>query len=346
MAIDQGAGPHFAWVTVNGAAFLLKSGSVQQHATRRSSTFSGVLPLNMFGALETFASLGENESSIWVENVAGEGTLIEGEIDAYDVKYVSGLIHFHGRDKSGKLHQMVSSQKWSNQTGANIVSQLAGQAGLGFSSDGGSGLMAGRQVQQDYTKLTNGISLASAIHQLATLDGARWWVQGGTLFYMMNGGSSGTFEINYVPPGPGGNSPYAAANFLKLSVHRNIQASKTANVSVNSWNHSKKKKYSGSASAGGGVPGSLNYTYALPNLMQDHAQQYAKSRANEIARHGLRITAETVGDPACQAGMTLILTGTGFFDGAYEIDAVDHTFGMGGYTMRITARLPGGGGGE
>jgi hypothetical protein len=345
MAINSGVAPHSAFVSTNGGTFPLLSGTVNQQATRKSSTFSGVLPMNFPGAAEAFAAMGENSTSITVSSVAGEGTLISGEIDAIDFKYIEGKIHFKGRDQSGMLHNMTTSQKFANMNGSQIAGQLAGMAGLGFSTDGGSGVMAGRQVQQDYTKLTNNLSFAAAIHQLSILDGARWWVQAGTLFYMMNGGIGGTYTINYEQPGPGGNSPPAAADFLTLSVHRNVQASKTANVTVNSWNPSKKQPYSGQATGGGSAGGSLNYNFNLPNLNQQQAQQYAQSRANNIARHGIRITAHTVGDPACMAGMMLLLSGTGFFDGSYEIDSVDHQFGMGGYTMTITARLPGDGGG-
>ena len=70
----------------------------------------------------------------------------------------------------------------------------------------------------------------------------------------------------------------------------------------------------------------------------DHVTQHAKSRANELARHEFTVTATVVGDPTVQAGMSLSLSGTDFFDQSFEIDTVQHDFGMSGHLTHITAR--------
>lgn len=81
----------------------------------------------------------------------------------------------------------------------------------------------------------------------------------------------------------------------------------------------------------------LKYEYHIPNLDEDHAEQYAKSKAKEHARHRVQVTVECVGDTACRPGMQLNLMGTAF-SGTYDIDTVDHQFGMGGHMMTITSR--------
>lgn len=81
----------------------------------------------------------------------------------------------------------------------------------------------------------------------------------------------------------------------------------------------------------------LKYEYHIPNLDKDHAKQYAKSKAKEHARHRVQVVVECVGDPSCRPGMQLQLSGTAF-SGSYDIDSVEHRFGMQGHTMTITSR--------
>ena len=70
-------------------------------------------------------------------------------------------------------------------------------------------------------------------------------------------------------------------------------------------------------------------------IVQD---KHAKSRANEIGRHEVKIDAEVVGDPNINVGMGLHLSGTGYWDQVYEMDTVSHSFGMAGHVVRIVAR--------
>ena len=64
MALTAGAGPHFAWIIVNGGTFPVEHGSVEQHKTRKTSTFSAVVPMFYPGAEAAFANLGDNEVRI------------------------------------------------------------------------------------------------------------------------------------------------------------------------------------------------------------------------------------------------------------------------------------------
>ena len=98
--------------------------------------------------------------------------------------------------------------------------------------------------------------------------------------------------------------------------------------------------FTGNATAGLGIGGTVNYEYHIPNLQQDHAQQHAQSKAQEHARHGLTLTAEVVGDPSIDVAMGLQLNGTGYFDMMYQMDTIKHSFGMRGYRMSISAKLP------
>jgi phage protein D len=333
MALSSGAGPHSAWLTVNGATFPLEHGSVEQHATRKTSTFSAAIPMSFPGAEATLATLGDNETTVTVLTRGNQATLFTGEIDTVEFGYIGRIIRVTGRDKSAKLHENKTSEKWQNKKGSDIVQDLAGRIGLSVQLDS-SALMAGKQLEQDYVRLSDNTSFAYVIHKLAQFDGARWWVdQNGTLQYRIGNSPAGIYTINYVPATSGP----IASDATVLQVRRNVQAGKTIKVKVKSW-HPKKKEIFEYESNVEGNGGPINHSYHVPNLLQDHVQQYAKSRADEIARHEVTIHATVVGDPSVNVAMGLQLTGTGFWDQQYEMDTVHHEFGMSGHRTSITAR--------
>ena len=330
MAISSGVNPHRAWVSVNGATFPLQAGSAEQNATRRSSTFSGQLPLAYPGAEMTFASLATNDSSISVMTNGMSQTLVAGEIDNASFDYIAGVISFHGRCKSAKLHAPKSAEKWVNKKPHEIVQDLASRAGLSVDIDQSS-LQAGRFIQVDWSKLTDNISYMTVVHKMAEFMGARWWVDAqGTLHVKSIDNPQGFYTLNYSPGTP------KSADFLGLTITRNIQAGKPIKVTVKSFHPGQKKTYTGTYSVGG-AGDTAEYNYHLPGHTQDHANQHAKTKANEHARHELQLSAQLVGDPMIDVAMKLQLNGTSFAQ-SYDMDSISHAFGMRGHTMTISAK--------
>jgi len=327
VAISTGTAPHTAFI--NGIP--IEHGSVTQNCNKKSSTFFAAVPKNYPGALSL---IGGGEASIFVSSVAGAGELISGMLDTVDVDFIGTSIRVTGRDMSGQLHQMKVSQKWQNQTGSQIVQQVVGMAGLGANAMAASGLMAGKQVEQNFVKLADNIPISSLINELAEFDGAKWWVNNGIFNYAMLGTVQGVYTIFYDP------GPPIVSDATRLNVRKNLQVG--GGVTVKSWNPRDKKSYTGTSNVSGSGKG--NATYNIPNLIQAYAQQHAKARAAEMGRHEFNVTATVVGDPNINAGMGLQLVGTGVFDNIYEIDNINHEFGMSGYTMSITAKSMGGGG--
>lgn len=333
MALTSGAGPHFAWLTVDGGTFPVEHGSVEQHATRKTSTFSAVIPLSYPGAEAALAALGDNSATITVLTRGVEAVLFTGEADTTEFDYVGRTITVHGRDKSAKLHENQSSEKWVNKMGSDIVQDLAGRVGLSVEADS-SPVLAGKMLEQDYVRLSDNITFSHIIHKLAEVDGARWWVdQNGTLQYRIGTSPSATYTLNYVPPTDGP----MAADFMVLRIRRNIQAGKNIQVTVDAWHPKKKQVFSYSSNVEGNG-GPVQHTYHIPNYLMDHVKQYAKARADEIARHEITIHATVAGDPTVNVNMSLQLNGTGYWDGVYQMDAVHHEFGMSGHRTSITAR--------
>jgi hypothetical protein len=335
MAVSSGAGQHLAWLIVNGQQFPIERGSAEQTATRKSGSFSASLPLWYPGALDTLAALGPNQASVSVLTRGQTATLMSGEIDTVEPDFIAGTLSVTGRPQSALLHATKSSEKWANMPGSQIVTQLAGRVGLGAVVDP-SPLPAGKQVQNDWAKMTDDISLAAVIHKLAEYDGARWWVNNGTLYYRLLNNPAGNYALNFTPPTNG--NP-ASADFMSLRIRRNVQAGKDINVTVKSWNPRNKQVFQGTSNVAGSG-GSQNYVYHIPNLNQEAANQHAKSKAKAHSRHELTVSAKVVGDPSIDVSMGLQVNGTTFFDQVYEIDGIHHDFGMTGHTMSITARSP------
>jgi hypothetical protein len=335
MAITLGAGAHFAWLETNGGTFPIEHGTADQHAQRKTSEFSVELPLNYPGAYDALQSA--TTGSVIVSSLAGSGTLVSGNLKEIDFDLIGTKIRVTGHDEGSALHDVKSSENFTNQTGSQIVSTIAGRLGLGVVTNVSDSLMAGKMLKQDYARITDGVSYAGLIHKLAELDGARWWVNQGTLYYVASNTPEGSYSINYNP------GPPIQSDCLQLRIIRNVPADQTINVTVKSWHPLQKQVFTGTGTAGSGN-GTLNYIYHAPNLLQDHVQQYAQAKANEHARHAITIEAEVVGDPAINVAMGLNVNGTGGFDGQYEIDEIRHTFGMEGYTMIIVAKGTNGGG--
>lgn len=333
MAITSGAGPHSATLSVNGSTFPIQTGSVEQHATKKTSTYSANIPLSYPGAIGALAQLGDNITTVSVTTRGNQATLFTGETDTVEFDYIGRIIRLTGRDVSAKLHENRTSEKWQNKKGSEIVQDLAGRVGLSVEADG-SQLMAGKQLQQDYVRLSDNVTFAYVIHKLAEMDGARWWVdQNGTLQYRLNSNPTGTYVLNYVPPTTGPMS----ADFMTLRVRRNVQAGKGIAVNVKSWHPKKKQVFNYSSNVSGNGT-TINHDHDIPGLLQDHVKQYAKSRANELARHEFTINATVVGDPSVNVAMGLQLNGTGYFDQTYEMDSVHHEFGMSGHRTTLTAK--------
>lgn len=336
MAITSGAGPHSATITVDGSTFLVEHGTVDQHATRKTSSFSVAIPLSSPGAEAALAEIGENTTTIEVTTRGNSSTLFTGETDTTEFDYIGRVIRITGRDKSAKLHEKKTNEKWLNKKGSEIVSDLAGRAGLSVNADG-SPLEAGKKLEQDFVKLSDNTSFAYVIHKMAQFDGARWWVDPkGVLQYKIGlENPGGIYTLNYVPPSGG----FMAGDFLALKIRRNVQAGKGIKVKVKSW-HPKEKKVHEYESNVEGKSGSVDHSYHIPGLLKDHVKQYAKSRADEYARHEITVHAQVVGDPTINVAMGLQLSGTEFWDQVYQMDTVHHEFGMSGHRTSITARSP------
>jgi hypothetical protein len=333
VAISSGVGPHYAILTVNGGQFLIEKGTVEWTGTKKSSTFSASIPIGLPGAEALISGLGDNVASIIVSARGQTATLITGEIDDTDFDYIDGMIHVSGRDKSAKLHEKLTAEKWVNKMPHEIITDLAGRAGLSTNTDQVA-LKMQRFMNGDHTKMTDNITYGNAIHKMCELMGARWSVKDSTLSVKIDP-PSGAYSIFYSRDGNGD----IVSDAIHLRVKRNIQAGKPQKVTVKSWHHHEKKTFTGENTVGGnGTP--REFVYHLPNLKQDHVDQHAKAKSKAHSRHEITLSATLVGDPSIDPAEGVTLTGTSAFCGPYTIDSLEHSFGFDGYTMEMTAKGP------
>lgn len=333
MAITSGVGPHQAWLNCNGT-WPIEHGSVSQSAKRRTSSFSCVIPLSYPGAYASLAELGDNDATITVMSLAGSGTLFTGEVTEVEFDYIRREIHVVGHDKSKKLHEKKSNDKWVNKKTTDIVQDLIGRAGLSGNIVA-SGVMAGKKLEQDYVKLTANLSFAQVISKLAHIDGVRWWVdQNGIFQYVPYGSPSGSYSITINQE-----TDPISSDTIEFKIRRNVDAGKEIQATVSSW-HPRKKQIFQYQSNVPGNGGPILYNFHLPTLTQQDVTKRAQSRAMGKAIHELTVISTVVGDPAIHAGMGLSVNGTEFFDQTYDMVHVNHNFGMSGYLTHIAAQSP------
>lgn len=336
MAISSGVGPHSAWLNCNGW-WPIEHGTASLSATRKTSGFNGVVPMAWPGARAAFKGMDAGTpASIMVMARGVMSTLITGQMDETEFDYIPGrCIRFTGRDKSSALHEKVTSEQWLNKKPSEIVSDLIGRVGLSGSVTA-SEIMAGKQLQQDFVKLSENSTYAQIIHEMARLDGAKWWVDPqGKFHYAPLGSTEGTYSITIRQD----NEPITA-DCLELKIKHNLQAARPVKVTVSGWHAKKRQIFSYTSNVEGRGP-SRDYSYQVPTTTTDRATRAAKSEATERSRHEYTAAGTVVGDPSVTAGMGLAVSGTDF-DQTYEIDHVQHEFGMSGFRTHITARSDGG----
>lgn len=333
MAISSGVGPHAAWLNFSGESFPIEHGNVSQSAENKTATFAGVIPLSLFGAREAFTNLVAGvEATITVQARGQTGTLVTGEIDKYGFDYIGRKIHFTGRDKSAKLHEETSSEKWLNKKPSEIVQDLAGRAGLSTGKVSKSSVQAGKQLEKDYVKLSQGNTFAKVIQEMARIDGARWWVDPqGQFHYTTDDSDVNSYSINVNEAGKS-----VSSDCEHLVISTDVQAGRPTEVTVKGY-HPKKRETVSSVSNVQGKGPKRSFTYHVPTIDMERALRHSKSEAANKCRHEITASVTIVGDPSVHAGMKLQLNGTDF-DQSLDIDTAHHDFGMSGYKTHITAK--------
>lgn len=199
-------------------------------------------------------------------------TLLTGVVDEVAFDLISRTINVAGRDKSAALHEQKTSDKWLNKKTTEIVKDLAERAGIKADVKTLE-TVAGKMLEQDHVKLSDGVSFATVMNKLAEIDNARWWVDAdGVLRYVPFGSAIGSYSI-FIDQ----SAQPIKSDCLHLRIHRDLQAAKRLKVRLRSWHTRKKQVHEYEAT----VPGTDDeqvFSDSIPGLQQNQVEKYARAR--------------------------------------------------------------------
>jgi phage protein D len=271
-------------------------------------------------------------------NSAGLTQMFIGVADKIEIDFESRMVHVSGRDKTAKMIDAKTNEKWLNKQPNDIITDLAGRVGLSVNFSGQATDRAGLKFNQDYNRISELDSNWNVIVRLARQMGCIAFVKGNVLQVQpIDGGTGGNYTIQYQKPT---SSSYAQANFVKLTCHRDLNLAKKIKVNHKSWQHKQGKAIESEYELDGAGSDTLEHTLKGANLTKQQQDAHAQSRINDIASHERTITVDTVGDVNIDPSMMLVLNGTGTgFDQSYIISDIQHRWGWGeGYKMSIRVR--------
>ena len=267
MAVTPGVRQPRGWLQVLGVYLPVLEIEATLNTKKSSGTYSGVVAMDtavqMGLSLMTLSAEPTIEAGVYINQdiqTSSQVNLISGPLDEIEFDFERQILQFKGKDQSSKLHDTKNHEKFLNQTASQIVSTIAKRHGLTPEIDDTTGKV-GRALKDDFAKITDGMSDWSLVQKLAETEGASCYIKGSKLVFTTKQGSN-QYKVTYTPPTA---QAFATGNFIRLSVHRNLQAGKSVEVHTSSWD-AKKKLPVRSVKTLQGAGGSVIYEYRGANL--------------------------------------------------------------------------------
>ncbi len=325
-------------VVAAGAALFPVECSMQVTAHQAADSFFAKIALdNRQGLDETFWA---DQASIDVSVLGtnGGGGYVEmftGQVDRVVLDLKDRSVSVNGRDKTAKMIDAKTHEQWLNKTEKDIITDLAGRAGLGveFSGEGDSD-KAGKQYKEDYTALSDLDTHWNFIIKQARKLGCVAFVKKNTLYVQPVDHDSGdTYPIVYHRPIP------AFSNTKTLTLSRDLTLAGDISVKHKSYRHKQGKSIKSESKSKGSGGKQLLYHFRAANLTKQQQDRVTKSKVRETASHERTVELEMPGDVNIDPRMRLALSGTGTaFDQDYIMSGITHRFDQqGGYQMTINA---------
>lgn len=326
---------------VNGIVPVECSIHVSQHQS--ADTFAAVIALDDPGnpGPSYWADTAPIDVTIMATNdigSAGMTQMFTGQVDKVEIDWDRRTVHISGRDQTGALIDAKTNEKWLNKQPQDIITDLAGRAGLSVQFSGTAADRAGLKYKDDYNRISELDSTWNVIVRLAKELGCIAYVKGTVLYVQpwdFSGG--GAYNVFYQGPTPAG---AAQGTVLKLDTGRDLVLARDVTVNHKSWQHKQGQAIESEFEATGSGGGTLSHSLKGANLTKQQQDAIAQGRINEIVSHERTVTIVTYGDVTLQAGMTVNLSGTGTgFDMDYVISDIEHHWSWGqGYLMTVRVR--------
>lgn len=268
----------------------------------------------------------------------------KGEITAIEPNFSAGgdtSILVRGYSKSHRLHRGRKTRTFLNQTDADIVKKVAGEAGLSTDIDP-TNIAYDFVMQNNQTNMEFLLARAERIgYQVYVIEGKLYFKKGET-----SQGDGPELKLG------------ETLNYFRPTLTSSHQADK---IVVKGWDAKGKKEIVSEAAPNGSLnQGGMKKTGGdeaaaafgsaeavvtdHPVFSVDEANALAKGLGNDINREYIQAEGECdLGDPRIKAGWTVTISNVGArFKGKYFVTSATHLYSRGGYktNFSISGRQP------
>ena len=277
---------------------------------------------------------------------ADPSSLIIGQVDNIDVDPIVGTISLSGRDLTAKLIDMKVVDKWPDQVASQIVTTLAGMAGL-TPQVTKTDTPVGQYSDNAYASLSRGIPAWDTVIFLAQQEGFDAYVTGTTLYFGPPQADDDPNPIAIQIARNGNGSIVSNATRIKfgrsLTLARDLSVTvishgvKSGTIKATATRSGTKATISSSSKGANNVQ---NYTIRRPNLTQAQAQQLANNTLADLTKFERTMDVSMEGDPTISVRRLLTVSGTNTgFDQSYHIQEIERSYGFGAkFDMHIKAK--------
>ena len=333
-----------AFVSVEGQSLSVIECAVSVSLHQSADTFYAKLPLDNDAGLDEayWADAAPIAITINATNDASQGAmtaLLVGQADEPLIDFAQRTVLIKGRDLTGALTDLKTSEKFQNLSNQDIITQLAGRAGLTVNF-GGSTDQAGLQFDQDYNEISDSDACWNVVIACAKRLGCIAFVRGKVLYVQpLDQPPLSFYAIHYRPPTP---AQIASGSFVGLTCARNLNLAKSVTMQMESVRH-KQGDVVTSKFQSNGKSKNTNasiYQFRAPNLTKEQSDRIVKGHLKETLSHERVVQLQGLpGDVTVNpATQWLSLSGTGTeFDQDYIMSNISHRFSMNGYQMDISA---------
>jgi phage protein D len=296
--------------------------------------------------VEVFAGFPADPANFTVSDL---DSLLYGQVDDITFDPVAGIVEVAGRDLTAGLIDTKTTEKWPNQTSAQIATTLAQRHGL-TPVVTATTQKTGKYYEIDHIRMTDQRSEWDLLTWLAHQEQFVVYVKGQTLHFEPQPTTSQTpYVLQWAPPTADSAAP--SFNGTAITFARNLTLAKDVIVKVRSWNAKNKKGFTKTAQAthnkntvlaGAAQPTgeAQTYSYVVPGLTPDEALRWAQAKLVEITAHEVRVTATLPADNLLGVTDIIKVLGTGTaFDQTYYPDSITRSMSIeGGYMMTVNAK--------
>lgn len=273
-------------------------------------------------------------------------SLVLGQIDDVSLDLDTGTVSLTGRDLTAMLIDTKVTQTWPDQTASQIVTKLAGIAGL-IPQATATTLPTGKYSKGQYDALRRDVPMWDMITTLAEMEGFDAYVNGRTLYFGPAQADGDPYVITYSRDQ---SSIAVNTSAVDVKLKRSLTLAKDISVTVISYNRAKKTPIKAVAKRQGAAKSastsfrqgstSQNYTLRRTNLTQAQAQQLAEKTLADLSTHEKTFSAVIPDDDGTLTSRSKArISGTGTdWDTDYFIDTVTREFEFGQFDTTITAK--------